>query len=500
MSLSRLHRLVLFSTLGLLLLLASAPSVSASSPNHTEQGLPSSTCPGITLFTPGSGPVGTSVTITGCGFTRATHVTFNSVAASFTVNSNTQITATVPGGATSGAISVRTPTRTVTSTSPFMVTPAVTLSPTVGPPTSTVGVSGTTFGSTEAVDVYFDTIDEALAATTVQGAFAIRIQVPGAAVPGTHWVTAVGRHSGLSAQAAFLVQTDWAQFHNNSRRTGSNPYENVLSPANVANLDVDWSAATGDIVFSSPAVANGVVYVGSFDRRLYAFNAQTGAQMWSATTGAGVASSPAVANGVVYVGSEDDHLYAFNAQTGAQLWSATTGALIDSSPAVANGVVYVGSNDHHLYAFNAQTGGQLWAATTGALIFSSPAVANGVVYVGSFDHHLYAFNAQTGGQLWAAATGSVIYSSPAVANGVVYVGSVDDHLYAFNAQTGVQLWAATTGAENDSSPAVANGVVYIGSGDHHLYAYALPAGAQLKPAARPNPAGLHPNLKLRIGS
>jgi hypothetical protein len=279
MSLSRLHRLVLFSTLGLLLLLASAPSVSASCPNHTEQGLPSSTCPGITLFTPGSGPVGTSVTITGCGFTRATNVTFNGVAASFTVNSNRQITATVPGGATSGAISVTTPTRTVTSTSPFMVTPAVTLSPTVGPPTSTVGVSGTTFGSTEAVDVYFDTIDEALAATTAQGAFAISIQVPGAAVPGTHWVTAVGRHSGLSAQAAFLVQTDWAQFHNNPRRTGSNPYENVLSPAKVASLDVAWSAATGAPVFSSPAVADGVVYVGSFDKSLYAYALPAGEQL-----------------------------------------------------------------------------------------------------------------------------------------------------------------------------------------------------------------------------
>ena len=58
---------------------------------------------------------------------------------------------------------------------------------------------------------------------------------------------------------------------------------------------------------SSPAVANGVVYVGSYDRHVYALNAGTGALLWKYQTGG---SSPAVANGVVYVGWEDG-VYAF---------------------------------------------------------------------------------------------------------------------------------------------------------------------------------------------
>ena len=57
-------------------------------------------------------------------------------------------------------------------------------------------------------------------------------------------------------------------------------------------------------MYSSPAVANGVVYVGSFDAKVYALNATTGATLWTATTGGDVISSPAVANGVVYVGSD----------------------------------------------------------------------------------------------------------------------------------------------------------------------------------------------------
>jgi len=55
---------------------------------------------------------------------------------------------------------------------------------------------------------------------------------------------------------------------------------------------------------------------------------------------------------VVYVGSNDGKLYAFDAATCALLWTATTGLNTPSSPALANGVVYVGSTDHKLYAYN----------------------------------------------------------------------------------------------------------------------------------------------------
>jgi len=95
-----------------------------------------------------------------------------------------------------------------------------------------------------------------------------------------------------------------------------------------------------------------------------------------------VDSSPAVANGVVYVGSYDDNVYALSATTGALLWSYTTGGHVWSSPSVANGVVYVGSDNTNLYALNASTGALLWSYTTGGQVYmSSPAVANGVVYM-----------------------------------------------------------------------------------------------------------------------
>jgi Carboxypeptidase regulatory-like domain len=78
--------------------------------------------PTITGFTPNRGKVGTVVTITGTNFLTARAVVFNATAATqFTVNSATQITATVPAGATTGRIKVTTSGGTVTSGGPFRV-------------------------------------------------------------------------------------------------------------------------------------------------------------------------------------------------------------------------------------------------------------------------------------------------------------------------------------------------------------------------------------------
>ena len=97
--------------------------------------------PVISSFTPTSGLPGGSITITGTDFTGATAVKFNGVAASvFSVDSPTQITATVPTGASTGTISVTTPNGTGTSLGTFTI-PALTLS---APSSINEGVSGST--------------------------------------------------------------------------------------------------------------------------------------------------------------------------------------------------------------------------------------------------------------------------------------------------------------------------------------------------------------------
>ena len=69
-----------------------------------------------------AGPVGQSVIILGNGLTGSTSVTFNGMAAAFTMESDTYIKATVPTGATTGTVSVVTPSGTLNSNPQFVVT------------------------------------------------------------------------------------------------------------------------------------------------------------------------------------------------------------------------------------------------------------------------------------------------------------------------------------------------------------------------------------------
>ena len=163
-----------------------------------------------------------------------------------------------------------------------------------------------------------------------------------------------------------LAQVNWPAFKNEPTRIGVNTVENTINTSNAKFLTQSWVGIMGDLVdFSSPAIVNGVVYIGSFDGKLYAFNANgcapsTSCQpLWSGATGNDITSSPAVAKGIVYIGSADHKLYAFSAKgcgksNCAPLWtgSASSGFL-ESSPLVANGVVYIGSYDKKLYAFAA---------------------------------------------------------------------------------------------------------------------------------------------------
>ena len=124
---------------------------------------------------------------------------------------------------------------------------------------------------------------------------------------------------------------------------------------------------------SSPAVVHGIVYVGAWNGLVYAFDAAGSVgcnggtpnicpPLWTALTteGGQIESSPSVANGVLYIGSNDNNLYAFDAAgnsscTGtpkvcSPLWTTNAGGVF-SSPTIVSGRVYVGSYDGKLHAY-----------------------------------------------------------------------------------------------------------------------------------------------------
>jgi len=314
----------------------------------------------------------------------------------------------------------------------------------------------------------------------------------------------------LLGSAAALAQTP----SNASMFRGSPSHAGIYQASEVPNLPaVKWKFKTNAYVVSSPAVADGVVYVGSNDHFLYAIDAATGRQKWKLQLRSHVNSSPAVANGVVYVGGMGALFYAIDAATGKEKWRFETAgehrytathlhgahpvaeAMPDpfdfyaSSPAIVGDAIFFGSGDGNIYSLDAATGKLRWKFQTGNVVHASPAVADGVVYVGSWDSYFYALDANTGALKWKFKTGEDekihnqvgIQSSAAVVNGVVYFGCRDSNLYALDAKTGAEKWKFNNkGSWVINSPAVRDGKVYFSTSDSgKFYVVDANTGAEL---------------------
>ena len=142
--------------------------------------------PTIANFTPGSGAVGTVVTIAGTGLTGATSVKLNGLAATVQVDSSTQIRASVPANATSGTLSVTTPAGTATSATSFTVAPRIaSFTPAHGGAGASVAINGANF--TGATSVTFH--GTAAASYVVNSAVKIMATVPAGASTGKIGVT-----------------------------------------------------------------------------------------------------------------------------------------------------------------------------------------------------------------------------------------------------------------------------------------------------------------------
>ncbi|MGA1870795.1 MAG: PQQ-binding-like beta-propeller repeat protein [bacterium] len=228
---------------------------------------------------------------------------------------------------------------------------------------------------------------------------------------------------------------------------GSN--DSVLYALN-PDLTLKWKYLTGGKLISSPALsADGtVVYVGSLDGKLYAFHydeltydqddpssllkwicPETGSmgQLWG---------SPAVGeDGVIYIGSKNKNIYAIY-PNGEIKWYFETGGPIEGSPAIApDGTVYIGCSDSKIYTFHPNSDGTPTQKyeTHGPLKGTPVIDKEGTVFMGDEKGYIYALNpAKKNTFLWTYKTPYGIWSSPALSgDGTLYIGSTDGYLYAF---------------------------------------------------------------------
>jgi outer membrane protein assembly factor BamB len=304
------------------------------------------------------------------------------------------------------------------------------------------------------------------------------------------------------------VAVNWAAFQQGPDHRGFS----AVDFAPVTN-NTKWIFNTSGMIYSSPIIVNGVVYVGSDDFNVYAINITNGSKIWNYTTGGIVRSTPTYYNGTIYVGSNNNKVYAFY-ENGSLRWNvSTTGAIGFASPIVSDGAVYIGNQAGTFYALNATNGSKIWSIQNGcgggnAFEEGAPSVADNIVYKinhcgsglqsrktsdgsliinfngnidgstsaaldgdviyrGDVAGKVFAYNRFNGTLIWNYSIASIEKGSPAVAYGVVFIGEETNgaslaKVFALNATNGVQVWNFTTeNTDIHSSPATAAGIVYI---------------------------------------
>ncbi|MFB7216411.1 PQQ-binding-like beta-propeller repeat protein [Streptomyces sp. NPDC056255] len=267
-----------------------------------------------------------------------------------------------------------------------------------------------------------------------------------------------------------------------------NTFDGYLTAQNRATGKKRWACSTGGAApanrlvgpaGATPAIANGLVYVGSAEQELiYAIDAESGKHRWTADVYGQVASPLISADTVVACGEKSGLLCGIDASTGRRRWlfGADNGSDISTpTPGVSRGTAYVGSGKGDLYAVNIQNGKQRWKFHAGGSIVASPAVSDGTVFA-SDPRKLFALDTESGRPRWTIATAPKPSWSPAVSGGYVYFADDDDQVHAVSVANGKERWrTSVVKGSVTTTPTVANGVIYLSTDDIEYNVYAIDA-------------------------
>src|SRR5262245_24291727 len=214
----------------------------------------------------------------------------------------------------------------------------------------------------------------------------------------------VGGRIDNAVIGALSVSTaaDWKMYQHDSLHSGYST-ASQLSASNAATLQPAWSFTTGGWVTGTPIVADGVVYIGSWDGRMYALRERDGGVIWSYNAGViqidrcqstyGIDSTAALFGGALYFGNGLAQLTALNAANGQLIWRTqladpNQAFHIWGSPLVFDGKIYIGLASHcvnpciigRLVCVDASNGRVIWSfatapeGSTGGAVWSSPVV------------------------------------------------------------------------------------------------------------------------------
>lgn len=250
---------------------------------------------------------------------------------------------------------------------------------------------------------------------------------------------------------------DWHTFMYDLGFSGMSPDKSLAPP-----LELLWKFKTGGPLYASPVIANGILYIGSTDGKLYALDAKQWGIKWVFDAGDAIRYSAVVLGDRVYFSARNNKVYALDAKTGAKLWEFKSKNWMDAPPIVVDNKVYVGAFRSTIYVLNARTGElESRREKTIQIRDIEYGCVNGVFRPVSPEHNAKVWQSQTAGS----------ESYPVTANGTVYIGARDGQLHAFDTVSKTQTWVYQLGGFVEAAPAISEGILYAASGDGSVYAF-----------------------------
>lgn len=192
-------------------------------------------------------------------------------------------------------------------------------------------------------------------------------------------------------------------------------------------------ASTG----SSPALADGVAVIGDADNQVIALDSTHGSKIWFHDFGhpsmpdtffkvaEGVVATPAILDGVAYVGSVNGRMGALDISDGTVVWEVSLDGPIYSSAAVAD-AVFVTTAAGTAYALDPETGTEIWETPLGDASYASPLLATDLVVVTSEAGIVFGLDPVDGAVMWQVSIGNkgdYMASTPTLVSGLVVAGS-----------------------------------------------------------------------------
>jgi outer membrane protein assembly factor BamB len=311
------------------------------------------------------------------------------------------------------------------------------------------------------------------------------------------FVYAINRISGtaiwsLYTEADFNITS--VSLASNGRLFAGQEYNNLVAiEDNGPNATLLWSVYAGPHYVSSSSLANGKVYIGSTNNRIYAFDQETGEKSWEYLANNDVRTGPVISDGRLYFGSLDSKLYAFESAPSGEVTGTITlvpdryvsveviasqsGGVIGSTFVTGSGAYTVSGLPPGTYSLEAYAPGyatDVYGPIEIPAVIPAPSVnANFTLnsawpmYNQDKEHSGRSHDLSLNPPLqikWSFYSDKAFYSSPSVLNDRIYIGDDLGRLYAINRNTGLQEWIYSAGGGfSTSSPLIFDDKIYIGS-------------------------------------